>query len=112
MTEPDQFDLEAAFQVARAAPPVMPDGLAARIVADAEARLPRASLWERIMTSVGGPAGLGGLVTATVVGFWVGVAPPDTMIDPLALIGVEASVDELDYDQTGFDGFGWDIEEG
>ena len=112
MTEPDHFDLEAAFQSARAAPPVMPDGLAARIVADAEAHLPRAPLWKRIMASVGGPAGLGGLVTATVVGFWIGVAPPDGVIDPLALIGGEASVDELDYDQTAFDGFGWDIEEG
>jgi len=112
MTEPDTFDLEAAFDAARAAPPVMPDGLAARIVADAEARLPRAPLWKRMMASVGGPAGLGGLVTATVVGFWIGVAPPETMIDPLALIGGEASVDALEYEQTAFDGFGWDIEEG
>lgn len=112
MTEPDTFDLETAFEAARAAPPVMPDGLAARIVADAEAELPRAPLWTRIMSAVGGPAGLGGLVTATVVGFWIGVAPPDTMFDPLALIGVEASVDALDNDQTAFDGFGWDIEEG
>ncbi|MEQ6204061.1 hypothetical protein ABMC88_13505 [Sulfitobacter sp. HNIBRBA2951] len=112
MTDPDSFDLEAAFEAARAAPPVMPDGLAARIVADAAAQMPRAPWWQRMMASVGGPAGVGGLVTATVVGFWVGVAPPDTSVDPLALMGIETALDDTSDDLPAFGGFVWDSEEG
>lgn len=112
MTQPDEFDLEAVFAAARAAPPQMPDGLAVRIVADAQAHLPTVPLWQRVMTSIGGPAGLGGLVTATVVGFWIGIAPPDAMIDPLLLIGGESYAEDVEDGFADLSGFGWDSEEG
>ena len=110
MTQCDDFDLEAAFDAARAAPPQMPDALMARIVADAEGYQPQVPLWRRLMAAVGGPAGLGGLVTATVVGFWLGVSPPQDTVDPLVLIGaVELAADE---DIADLLGFGWYSDEG
>lgn len=110
MTQLDDFDLEAAFDVARATPPQMPDALAARIVSDALTHQPAVPLWRRVMAAVGGPAGLGGLVTATVAGFWFGVAPPADTVDPLILLGtVEMAADD---DLADFTGFGWYSEEG
>ena len=110
MTQPEKFDLEALFEDARAQPPQMPDGLAERIVADALAHQPRGPLWRRVMAAVGGPAGFGGLVTATVAGLWIGVAPPLDAVDPLVLFGAVESA--ADYDLTDLTGFDWDIEEG
>ena len=110
MTQPDDFDLEAAFDAARAQPPQMPDGLLMRIVADGEAAQPALPLWRRLIAAVGGPAGVGGLVTATVAGFWLGVAPPLDTVDPIMLIG---TVDMAGDDgMTDLLGFGWDSEEG
>lgn len=110
MTQPDPFDLEGAFEAARAAPARMPAALADRIVADARALQPRKPIWSRILAAVGGPAGVGGLVTATVVGFWFGVAPPAEGIDPLVLVGaVELETTDEFADLIDF---GWYIEEG
>ncbi|KEJ89242.1 hypothetical protein [Sulfitobacter donghicola] len=110
MTQPDSFDLEAAFENARANPPQMSDALSARIVADAERLQPSAPLWQRLIAAVGGPAGVGGLVTATVAGFWFGVAPPGDQVDPLVLFGAVDTV--VDEDLTELMGVGWFSEEG
>ena len=110
MTQPDKFDLEALFEHARAQPPQMRDDLAARIMADSVAHLPSIPLWRRVMVAVGGPAGLGGLVTATVAGFWIGVAPPVDTVDPLVLFGAVEAIET--YEVTDLTGFDWDIEEG
>ena len=110
MTQRDPFDLEAAFDAARAAPAPLPDGLAARIVADAIAHQPRKPLPARILAALGGPAGVGGLVTATVAGFWLGVAPPADGFDPLILVGAVEL--EASDDFTDLTGFGWDSDEG
>lgn len=110
MTQPETFDLEVLFENARAQPPKMPDGLSDRIVTDALTHLPQLPLWRRVMAAVGGPAGFGGLVTATVAGFWIGVAPPVDTVDPLVLFGAIESA--ADYDLTDLTGFDWDIEEG
>jgi hypothetical protein len=110
MTQPDGFDLETAFDAARVAPPRMPDALAARIIADGERLQPSTPLWQRLMAAVGGPAGLGGLVTATVAGFWFGVALPVEQVNPLVLLGaVELTADE---DLTDLMGVGWFSDEG
>lgn len=110
MTQPDGFDLEAAFDAARAAPPRMSDALATRIVADAERLLPAAPLWQRLMKAIGGPAAFGGLVTATAVGFWFGVAPPGDVLDPITLLG---AVEQVTYeDMTDLMGDGWYSDEG
>jgi hypothetical protein len=110
MTQPDPFDLEMAFEAARAAPAPLPDDLAARIVADAIAHQPRKPLLARILGAIGGPAGLGGLVTATVAGFWLGVAPPTEVFDPLVLVG--AFETETGDDYADLIGFEWDSDEG
>lgn len=116
----DAFDLDAVLDVARNAPPQMPVGLGARILADAEANLPPVPLLQRLMAAIGGTAGIGGLVTATVMGFWIGVAPPEAIGDPLAFVGAgtfsqDAETDlDTDVDEAliGLGGFGWDSEEG
>ena len=110
MTQRDAFDLEAAFDAARVAPPQMPDGLLARVAEDALAYQPQPPLWRRIFAAVGGAAGVGGLVTATAVGFWFGFTPPQTSVDPLVLIGaVELAAED---DMTDVLAFGWYSEEG
>jgi len=110
MTQHDPFDLEAAFDAARAAPARMPDALSARIVADALAHQPKKPLLTRLLAAIGGPAGLGGLVTATVAGFWLGVAPPVDGIDPLTFIsGVEMDAGD---EYTDIVGLGWYSDEG
>ncbi|MEP1765222.1 MAG: hypothetical protein ABJJ53_01000 [Sulfitobacter sp.] len=110
MTQHDPFDLEAAFDAARAAPAPMPAALSARIVADALAHQPRKPLWTRMLAAIGGPAGLGGLMTATVAGFWLGVAPPVDGVDPLALIGAVELDTSAEF--TDLVGLGWYSDEG
>jgi len=112
--------LEAMFDTARAAPPEMPEGLMARVIADAGAVQPARSIWARLfegpLEGVGGIPGLGGLVTATCVGVWLGVAPPANVPDLAGqILGVETLLeDEWDtVDMTeGLTSFGWDMEEG
>lgn len=97
MKHNDDHDLEAFFDAARAAQPQMPSGLMARIVADAAVHQRPAPLWRRAMAALGGPVAMGGLVTATVAGFWLGLVPPQDTVDPLVLIGVVdlAAEDEM-----------------
>ena len=116
----DDDALEALFQQARSAPPEVPDGLLARVIADAEAaRPPRGSgIWRTLWQSIGGPAGLGGLVTATLVGVWIGVAPPERLPDIAAglidgeYLSADSTTDVLQDDLSEGLAFGWDIEEG
>ncbi len=106
--------LESLFQDARATPPQMPDGLMARVLADAVALQPVAekSGWRGWLTGIGGLPALGGLLTASCLGFWIGVAPPAGVPDLAGqVLGVEAALDE-DLDGAGLTGFGWDIGEG
>jgi hypothetical protein len=112
MTQPDRFDLEALLDAARAAPPQMSDALVARMAADAQAHLPRPALWRRIVEAVGGPAGLGGLVTATVAGFWLGVAPPVDTVDPLALFGTVSDAEMTDITALDWATFDFENDEG
>ena len=111
MTETDKDDaaLEALFDASRAAPPEVPQALMDKIAADAAAVQPvvRAKGWRRWLEMLGGASGVGGLVTATCVGFWIGIAPPEVLPDVGALVlGAETVVEAESY------GFGWDIEEG
>lgn len=110
MTQRDSFDLEAAFEAARADPPQMSAALLARIEADALEHQRPVPLWRRLLGALGGPAGVGGLVTATVMGFWVGFAPPADQLDPLVLIGAVEQVADDDF--ADMSGFGWYSDEG
>lgn len=111
MTETDKTDaaLEALFEAARATPPAVPDTLMKGVLNDAMAAQPAAQPrgWRGWFDQIGGAAGVGGLVTATCVGFWIGIAPPEALPDVGALVlGAETSSEADTY------GFGWDIEEG
>ncbi|WP_370400838.1 hypothetical protein [Sulfitobacter sp. JB4-11] len=87
MTDKETQDqsLEALFVAARAAPPQVPDALMARVAADARAQMPpqrgvaaRAKRWIALL---GGGPGVGGLIAATFVGFWMGLAAPEILPD-------------------------------
>lgn len=112
MGENDRDDaaLEAFFDAARAAPPAMPAALADRIAADAlaaQSDVRGLPVWRRWLDHLGGAPGLGGLVTATCVGVWIGVAPPAALPDLGALVlGNDVTAEAESF------GFGWDIEEG
>lgn len=81
--------LEALFDEARATPPALPEGLAARILADAEAALPppepaaaRAPArggWRGFLDALGGWPAFAGLSAATMAGLWIGLAAPDSL---------------------------------
>jgi len=111
-------DLEASFAAAqRHVPPVSAD-LMARVLADAEdlqpaapeiARPVRANLFDRLVDACGGWPALGGLVTATMVGFWIGISPPSLIEEPTASLFEGA--DALALYDVELTGFGWDQEE-
>lgn len=80
-------DLDDLFAVAQRQPVSVSSDLMARVMADAEAHLPRAavvtrapvarvSLWSSILTALGGAGALAGLSTATLAGVWIGFAQP------------------------------------
>ncbi|MFG6561086.1 MULTISPECIES: hypothetical protein [unclassified Sulfitobacter] len=115
----DFDDLEDFFAAARANPPQVSADLQARVLADAEAHMPKAPRqpWHRALWQLlGGAAGLSGLATAAAVGVWVGVAPPEGMPDLAGqfVTGTwETETSDLTVADTGseFGGFGWDMEE-
>ncbi len=90
MREQDRDDerLEGFFEAARMRAPEPSDALLDRIAADALRELPRRvapapSFRMRLMEILGGWQGLGGLVTATAAGLWIGYAG---LADPVALV--------------------------
>ncbi len=115
MTKPDTEMLETLFQDARRTPPDLPEGLMDRIMADALAQQPAAGPrgWRAIWLAIGGAPAVGGLVTATAVGFWIGVAPPSNLPDIAAQIITGTTLATLDEGSAPeLSAFGWDIEEG
>ncbi|MGB3245256.1 MAG: hypothetical protein WBB25_12020 [Sulfitobacter sp.] len=103
----DDAALEAFFDAARADPPMVPQALMARVLADAQAAQPIVGGWRTWLRALGGAPGLGGLVTATCVGVWIGLAPPQQLPDLGGLVlGMDTAVDADTY------ALGWDIEEG
>lgn len=101
-------DLDTLFDAARAETPQVPQDLMDRVMADAVrdgAQGPTG--WRAWIAALGGVPALGGLVSATCVGFWIGVAPPLGVPDLAALVLGAEIVDEAESDL-----FGWDSEEG
>lgn len=97
MTEDEKFNqvLGPLFTAARTEDARLPEGLTARIIADAarvqddwkrmaftEAPTLRVPLWRQFMSVLGGTPVVGGLVAACAAGVWLGVAPPQGL-DPL-----------------------------
>jgi hypothetical protein len=122
MTEKSKTDMDAVERALSAAREDLkvPEGLMARVLADAQAMTPkppravvrsvRAPVWR--MSFLGGWRGLGGLVAATCAGFWIGIAPPSAWPDAGALLlGVETSTTPYSDDSEALSVYGWDIEE-
>ena len=93
----------------------LPSGLAERVVAQAHAMQPRhqrkrAWLWPAFSDVFKVWPALGGLVAASCVGFWIGINPPDGMIDAGNLLLLPSGV--IYDDAAEVSGFGWDLQEG
>lgn len=103
----DDFEgagLETLLDAARAAAPRPSSDLLDRIAADAALSQPRAGLpragapsrgvWGQMLDSLGGWPTIGGLITATVAGVYIGIAQP-------GLIGIGTDVlDDTDFVTT------------
>lgn len=97
MTTPENDDfLDAFFDDAKKSTPDMPDGLMARMMADAQAETDRRakiavatapkSFWSQIWGAVGGWPALAGLSAATLTGVWIGLNPPAAVSDTMAQV--------------------------
>ncbi|MFD3189386.1 hypothetical protein ACFMPD_03815 [Sedimentitalea sp. HM32M-2] len=97
----NEIDLDGFFDAARRETAHLPEGLAARVLADAarvqdatpaaarqEIRMQsrRSGRWRQLMQMLGGWPAMGGLVTACAIGIWLGVAPPQALPDPAGLL--------------------------
>ncbi|WP_428928449.1 hypothetical protein [Marinibacterium sp. SX1] len=100
MTEDDEFDrlVGPCIAAARAEDARLPDGLMARVMADAarvqagwqdsalrEASVVRVPGWRQVLMALGGMPALGGLMAACAAGIWLGAAPPQAF-DPLGFV--------------------------
>lgn len=117
MTDPKDMQhdamLEDLFEKARAKPPQMPDGLMARVLADAVQVQPDAPFsWRAIWQAWGGARGASGLVAATLVGVWLGVSHPAMVPDVAGALILSSWEAEVGEDSPYLTGFGWDFEEG
>ena len=112
--------LDGLFARAAEAAPDLPEGLEARVIADAlrmqsdlaEPRRPhRRSTLSRILSNIGGWPAAGGLAAATCAGFWLGFSPPASLPDAGNLLLGGDAVAGYD-DIAELSGFGWDLGEG
>ena len=110
-------ELDRLLEDAGRARPEAPQALVRRVLADAEALQARnrpaperPGFLEWVRERSGRWAAVGGLVTASTVGFWIGISPPD------ALEGVTL-LPQLDTTGLGLgeaaelSGFGWELED-
>ncbi len=89
-------ELDDLLADARDNPPAMPEGLAARIQADADAMQPTAAprrqsegggVWQQLFRAIGGWPAMAGLASATVAGIWIGLSPPAILAEEVAALG-------------------------
>ena len=116
MTTPENDDfLEAFFDDAKKSAPDVPDGLMARIMADAQAETDRRvqiasaaapkSVWAQILGAVGGWPALAGLSAATLTGVWIGLNPPAAVGNTLAQVMGQDGASVSDYMFDPISGF-------
>lgn len=109
-------DLDLLFSAARKAPPEPSAEFLARVLGDAQAEQgaaqgrhagTRPGMLERfkeLVSAIGGWPALAGMATAAVTGLWIGISPPDSLIDPLgAAFGETAALSESLEFGEGFD---------
>ncbi|MBB96831.1 MAG: hypothetical protein CML68_19810 [Rhodobacteraceae bacterium] len=100
MTEDDDFDRQLGpwIAAARREDARLPEGLTARILADAgqvqaewqarayaAAPAVRVPIWRQLLSALGGMPVAGGLMAACAAGIWLGAAPPQGF-DPLGYV--------------------------
>ncbi len=116
MTTPENDDfLEAFFDDAKKSAPDVPDGLMARIMADAQAETDRRvqiasaaapkSVWAQILGAVGGWPALAGLSAATLTGVWIGLNPPAAVGNTLSQVMGQDGAAVSDYMFDPISGF-------
>ena len=101
MTEMD--DLDELFGAASAAPAVVPSGLMARIVTDADrlqvggvAVLPRKGWFATLADWFGGGVSLAGMSVAALTGIYLGVAQPLPVLALSNLVRGQSTIDSLE----------------
>ena len=110
-------ELDRLLEDAGRALPETPQALVQRVLADAEALQPRTrpaperpGFLEWVRECSGRWAAVGGLVTASTIGFWIGINPPDALESVTVF-------PQLDTTGLGFgeaaelSGFGWELED-
>lgn len=122
-TEDDMQRLNALFDQARSEKSEIPEGLRARILADASlcrqqqqvqnrqnvapapVRAALAGVFDRslnaarqFLRAVGGWPAMGGMVAATVAGVWIGLAPPEFVPDPVDLVQVATTAAAMPFE--------------
>ena len=120
-------DLDAFFAAAKTEAPRVSDDLMARVMADAMAEMPRAaepaaevvppapartSGWlSGVLDVIGGWPAAGGLLTAGLVGVWIGVSPPVPLqeLDVAFLGGVLVASNDVSEWPSLADAFGEDF---
>lgn len=98
MADKDNMDdLDIFFAAARRETDTLSPDLTGRILQDAlqvqsdlveaaPARGAGLGLWQQLLATLGGWPAMGGLAAACAAGIWIGVAPPNFVPDPLALV--------------------------
>ncbi len=116
-TTPTEAEIEALLDTLADESAEPSDALMASVMDDALARQPRISSGRRrdgfltqLFSAVGGWGGLGGLVAATCAGVYVGVSPPEGLLDTMNLVWVVDQQEAFDS-APGLTGFGWVLEE-
>ncbi|WP_299739354.1 hypothetical protein [uncultured Roseobacter sp.] len=112
----ETVEVDALLKAARDPVPDVPDGLMARVLADAAALQPtqmgvmreKPGLWMRWTDLLGGWQGMGGLVAATCAGVWIGLNPPAALPDAgVLLLGYETA--DITTTTAELTSFGWDL---
>lgn len=116
----DETELNKMFDLTKCTPPEPSPDFMARILSDAEAMQPAAlgvltetaikrgifrDMFSGLGEAIGGWPAFAGLATAAVTGVWIGISPPQVLIEPFGtVLGTDSSAlsEALEYGD-GFD---------
>ena len=101
---PFEDPLDQAFIEARQVTPDLPEGLMARVMADAVAEMPkpdRQPYWRQVFGALGGWPAMAGLAMTACVGIWAGGALTDDLM--FALSPVDSASFDADTGLGAFD---------
>ena len=103
-----ELELDALFEAASPNQPVPDEAWLARVARDAESEIRRRArqkpptFWQQISGALGGWQGLGGMAVACGAGLWIGIAPPASLSDQVAVVLNTSSTVEI-LSETAFD---------